>query len=143
MKVLRVGAEYYIDVDDISILQPWKSRAAKREKSRAEAAECYYDATGGRPILTLITMKDGKVIASPFQPKTLVERAVIRAVVKPSSRRSSLPLDDLGRVILEGERILQPSREMPALPQGNEEEDSEKEPSEEPAPRRLFPFGRR
>lgn len=123
MKALRVGTDYYVDADDIMLVQPWGTRPSKREKERASEAGTYYDATGGRPILTLITLKGGHVVASPFQARTLIERPVIRANIKATAKRSALPLDDSGRVILEGDRVLVPSREMPALPASSATDD--------------------
>ena len=84
MKALRVGVEFYINADDIQIIQAWPTRPAAREKNAAQEAGRYYDATGGRKILSIITLKNGWVIATPFTPTRLVQRPTIAAPSKAS-----------------------------------------------------------
>ncbi len=84
MKALRVGIEFYINADDIQVIQAWPTRPAAREKGAAQEAGRYYDATGGRKILSVVTLKNGWVIATPFTPTRLVQRPTIAAPSKAS-----------------------------------------------------------
>lgn len=79
MNALRVGNDYWINADEIVIVQPWPSRKASRERERAEAAQAFYDATVRQPIRSLATLQNGWVIASPLHPRALVRRRVVAA----------------------------------------------------------------
>lgn len=89
MRALRVGAAYFVNADSIEIIQPWPSRQAARLRKQAEEARCYYDATGGKRILSLLILGSGWVIASPFHPAALIQRPVIQAPTRTSTRRDA------------------------------------------------------
>ena len=79
MNALRVGNDYWINADDIVIVQPWPSRKATRERERAESGQGFYDATVRQPIRSLVTLQSGWVVASPLHPRALVRRRVVVA----------------------------------------------------------------
>lgn len=90
MKALRIGVEFYInaDADDIEIIQPWPSRPAMRERKMAMEAGHYYDATGGKRILSVVTLRNGWVVATSLTPTRLIQRPVIAAAVRGSFKKT-------------------------------------------------------
>ena len=89
MKLLRVGDSYFVDAADVEILQPWGTRPAAAELKRAKEAGHFYDATSGKRILSIITLKTGWVVATQFTPEALANRPVISAPTKASTRRAA------------------------------------------------------
>ncbi|MBA3305800.1 MAG: DUF370 domain-containing protein [Thermoleophilaceae bacterium] len=87
MRALRVGTGYFINADSIEVIQPWPSRVAAKQRTQAIEARCYYDATNGKRILSLITLRSGWVVGSPFHPVALIQRPVIQAPTKRSTHR--------------------------------------------------------
>lgn len=75
---LRVGSNFYVSASEVVLVQGFPSRPSRREKARAEAANCYYEAmlSDGKRGRTrsLVTLKSGWVVASPSRPETLVRR---------------------------------------------------------------------
>ncbi len=88
MKALRIGVDFYINADDIEIIQPWPSRPAMRERKMAIEAGHYYDATGGKRILSVVTLRNGWVVATPLTPTRLIQRPVIAAAVRGSFKKT-------------------------------------------------------
>lgn len=117
MKALRVGTEFYINADDIEVIQAWPTRPAAREKGAAQEAGRYYDATGGRKILSVVTLKNGWVIATPFTPTRLVQRPTIAAPSKASVKFADR--DKAGSAAVQAIEILN------AAPGGDAEEEFE------------------
>lgn len=68
------------------MIQPFPSRAAERERQRALAASCYYSATGSKKMLSILTLKSGWVVASPFLPDALVSRPTVAAPSRAAAR---------------------------------------------------------
>jgi len=89
MTMLRVGAAFFVNAGDIEIIQSWGNRAAAREVQRAKEASCYHDATRGKKLLAVLTLKNGWVIGAPFTPEALVQRATITAPDKSTLRREA------------------------------------------------------
>lgn len=86
MRSLKVGKDFWINADSIEIIQVALSRAAAREKKKAQQADCYFDATGSRKLLSLLTLKNGWVVGSPFLPDALVSRPTVAAPSRAASR---------------------------------------------------------
>jgi len=86
VRSLRVGKDFWINADSIEIIQVALSRAAAREKKKAQQADCYFDATGSRKLLSLLTLKNGWVVGSPFLPDALVSRPTVAAPSRAASR---------------------------------------------------------
>lgn len=128
MKALRVGIEFYINADDIEIIQAWPTRPAAREKGAAQEAGRYYDATGGRKILSVVTLKNGWVVATPFTPTRLVQRPTIAAPSKASVKFADR--DKAGSVAVQPTEIINPA---PGDEFEKEFEESLQEPSAPPA----------
>lgn len=93
MKMLRVGAAFFVNADSIELLLPWSSRVARRKKPEAERAGIFYDATRGKRILSLVVLKSGWVVASPYHTRALVQRPVIQAPTRASTRRDAEEVD--------------------------------------------------
>lgn len=74
MKTLRVGVNYFVNADDIQIIEPWPTRVAARHRLQAIEEGRFFDATRGKPILSLIHLGEGWVVASPYYPNVLVRR---------------------------------------------------------------------
>jgi regulator of extracellular matrix RemA (YlzA/DUF370 family) len=89
MKMLRVGASYFVNATDIEIIQAWGNRAAAKEVQRAKDANCYHDATHGKKLLAILTLKNGWVVGAPFTPEALVQRATITAPDKSTLKRET------------------------------------------------------
>jgi hypothetical protein len=83
---LKVGKDYWINSDSIEIIQPWPSRAAERERKNAQETGCYYDATGRKKLLSVLTLKSGWVLGSPLLPDALVSRPTVAAPSRAASR---------------------------------------------------------
>lgn len=88
MKALRVGRDFYLNADDIQIIQPWPSRPAARERRAAMEAGHYYDATGGKRILSVVTLRSGWVVATGLTPTRLIQRPLIAAPERDSFQRN-------------------------------------------------------
>lgn len=105
MNALRVGNDYWINADDMVIVQPWPSRKATRERERAEEKGAFYNATTytqkvRQPIRSLITLQNGWVVASPLHPRALVRRRVVVAATvstppKEPRHNSAPPKDEI------------------------------------------------
>lgn len=95
MKLLRVGIGMWVNADDVMLVQTFDTRPAARERARAEAAHQFYDATGGakkrQTCRSLVTLRNGVVIASPVHAETLTLRPIVEAPVTASTRRSAPP----------------------------------------------------
>ena len=88
MKFLYVGQGFYVNADQIEIVQKFNTRVATREKQRALVENSFYDASGSKPTRTLLTLRSGWVVASPNTPDALVSRPVIFPPTRPSARKS-------------------------------------------------------
>ena len=86
MRSLKVGKDFWINADSIEIIQLALSRAAEREKKKAQQADCYHDATGRKKLLSIVTLKSGWVIGSPFLPAALVSRPTVAAPSRQAAR---------------------------------------------------------
>lgn len=86
MRMLKVGKDFWINAEDIEIIQLALSRAAEREKKKAQQADSYYDATGRKKLLSVLTLKNGWVVGSPFLPDVLVSRPTVAAPSRGASR---------------------------------------------------------
>ena len=73
-------------MESIEVIQPFPSRAGERERQRAIAESCYYSATGNKKMLSILTLKSGWVIASPFLPDALVSRPTVAAPSRAAAR---------------------------------------------------------
>ena len=89
MTMLRVGNSYFVNASDIEIMQAWGNRAAAKEVQRAKEAACYFDATRGKKLLSILTLKNGWVVGAPFTPEALVQRATVTAPDKSSLKRDT------------------------------------------------------
>lgn len=95
MRLLRVGIGMWVNADDVMLVQSFDTRPAARERTRAENAGQFYDATGGakkrQTCRSLVTLRNGVVIASPVHAETLTLRPIVEAPVTASTRRSAPP----------------------------------------------------
>lgn len=97
---LRVGPSYFVAAASIEIVQGHPTRPSRRELERSKGSGVFYDATGGKPMASLITLRSGWVVATAFLPETLIERAPIAAPPRASTRREN------GADIVDGGRAL-------------------------------------
>ena len=134
MKALRVGREFYVNADDIEIIQPWPSRPATRERRAAMAAGHYYDATGGKRILSVVTLRSGWVVATSLTPTRLIQRPLIAAPERdsfqrngsngaprdaPRAQRSSIDVAEPGEEVARGGAEPEEAREERGRPGGS------------------------
>ena len=91
MKALRVGEDFYLNVDSIEIVQRHGTRPADREVARASRNGTLYNATRGGVARAILTLKSGWVIVSPSAPDTLVSRSIIHPPTRPSARSGVAP----------------------------------------------------
>lgn len=93
MRLLRVGVGMWVNADEVMLVQQFNTRPATRERARAEGAGQLYDATGGtkkrQTCRSLVTLKNGVVIASPVHAETLTLRPILEARVTASTKRNS------------------------------------------------------
>ena len=78
MRMLRLGGHFWVSAGEIVLVQGFPSRPSRREKARAEAAGCFYEAVlstskRGRT-RSLVTLRNGWVIGSASRPETLARR---------------------------------------------------------------------
>lgn len=126
MKALRVGVDFYINADQIEIVQPWPSRPAMRERKAALAAGTYYDATGGRKILSVVTLRSGWVIATPLTPTRLIQRPVIAAPQRDSFKKTATVVPTIETPIT----VLNPETEAELFSRENTESSDTSEENE-------------
>lgn len=89
MKMLRVGDSFFVNADDVEIVQAAGSRAAAKEVQRAKDAACYHDATRGKKLLSVLVLKNGWVVGAAFTPETLVQRALVTSPDKTTVKRNA------------------------------------------------------
>jgi len=131
MKALRVGRDFYLNAEDIQIIQPWPSRPAARERKAAIEAGHYYDATGGKRILSVVTLRSGWVVATGLTPTRLIQRPLIAPPERDSFQRngssgapqdasraqwSSIEVAEPGEEEVVGEAEPEERRERPGSP---------------------------
>ena len=123
MKALRVGRDFYVNADDIQIIQPWPSRPAARERRAAMEAGNYYDATGGKRILSVVTLRSGWVVATGLTPTRLIQRPLIAAPERDSFQREGSNGAPQGapKARRSGVEVLEPSEEAEPEEAGPEE----------------------
>lgn len=89
MRMLRLGGNFWVSAGEIVLVQGFPSRPSRREKARAEAAGCFYEALlstskRGRT-RSLVTLRNGWVIGSASRPETLARRLLqIEGMAPPS-----------------------------------------------------------
>lgn len=115
MRLLRVGIGMWVNADDVMLVQAFDTRPAARERARAENANQFYDATGGakkrQSCRSLVTLRNGVVIASPVNAETLTLRPILEAPVTASTRRAAPP-----RETFEPDLNAQPDGTVHAIP---------------------------
>lgn len=137
MKTLRVGINFYINAQSVEIIQPWPSRPAQRERQRAIETERLYDATGGERIRSVITLQSGWVIVSAFTPLTLIQRPLVAAPVRASTRRKDRenPIIEESDGGFEPIETIEPSEEKEATPRDQQRRALESDREKLPAPK--------
>ena len=139
MKALRVGREFYVNADDIEIIQPWPSRPATRERRAAMEAGHYYDATGGKRILSVVTLRSGWVVATSLTPTRLIQRPLIAAPERASFERNGA--GGAGRAQRSSVQVLEPRAEVEEVEEAEVEEERDERARPGSGLRRLWRRG--
>lgn len=74
MKTLNVGYGNFVTTQNLLSVTSAESSPSKRLRTTAIESDRYIDATEGRKTLSLVTMKDGYVIGSAVNRRTLMYR---------------------------------------------------------------------
>ncbi len=86
MKALRVGEDFYVNVESVDVVQRPGTRPGMRELKRAREAGTLHNATRGKEARSVVTLRSGWVVLSPSTPETLVSRSLIVPPTRPSAR---------------------------------------------------------
>ena len=90
MTLLKLGAKFYVNADEIVALQSYPSRPAQRDKAAAVEARIYKDATGTDKLRTLVHLRCGMVVGSAIGADALAKRPPIETTVRHTTRGNNL-----------------------------------------------------
>ena len=90
MTLLKLGAKFYVNADEIVALQSYPSRPAQRDKAAAVEAKIYKDATGTDKLRTLVHLRCGMVVGSAIGADALAKRPPIETTVRHTTRGNNL-----------------------------------------------------
>lgn len=90
MTLLKLGAKFYVNADEIVALQSYPSRPAQRDKVAAVEAKIYKDATGTDKLRTLVHLRCGMVVGSAIGADALAKRPPIETTVRHTTRGNNL-----------------------------------------------------